>query len=778
MQIQQFAIQNNYGNILPGAYAYLYLPDTTTLASGLQDADGNALDNPLLADSNGFIQFAAPDGDYDLRVTSGGLDRTMRVQFQSAELLRHELEGSVALGKGALMVSGSVVVLNSVDELNQITPFLSGKKRHAFLRGYYPGSTLGGGLVEWVPTSSQEEDGGVVFGNSPQGRWVRPINNGVVNLEWFGLDYTGGAPMQDRINAAIAATPEGGTLRLPDIEGTLLLDVPTATEKRPAAITVNKPISVIQNSPKLVLKIKDFCEAYINWGDVVSGFDNAAYALKVTHSNVLIDGLVIDANADNHYEEDSEGWLWWEVGPENKRPPSGIVVYCPRGNNNVTGVAVKNCKVVRPLAGISAIGDLEDPSDPSFLNSDKSTDVVIDCSITGNRVYRARGNDYLFSNGVKTSTIKNNYSEDSLYHCVRYYNSVVDCHATNNDAYVNYERVEGKYNLQSKGFWRTNKVSAPEYLITRAGYKAGSAYSNSVLGLPNIKDSSIKNNKISWPSSAAGESIIDLGSISLAAFQCQGVAESFLIKSNEAYNPPVVGVFLSDPPSLANRPFSVKATGNYVFSSRRYGAFIEGFGFEFSNNTLDGCAIASGYEVVRIRGDKHRVCRNSISFDGANNNRVFNCIVLTGGPDVEVMVSNNEVSGYSGNRLTAGAGVTVHGTDGGGVLIPLKNGWKNYTTSPSIDSPLKAIIDCSGNVSIMGLIDGSAATSSEVGDLPEGYHTRENRYFMPFQSVDGTVVAPTAFSARIEKDKLSVDAVSQGPDRLWIEGGWVADHRF
>lgn len=68
------------GEVLPGATCYLYHAGTETLASGLQDAAGAALANPFQAGSDGLIQFAAPNGEYDLRVMSGGRDSRMRVQ--------------------------------------------------------------------------------------------------------------------------------------------------------------------------------------------------------------------------------------------------------------------------------------------------------------------------------------------------------------------------------------------------------------------------------------------------------------------------------------------------------------------------------------------------------------------------------------------------------------------------------------------------------------------------------------------------------------------------
>lgn len=80
MELKNFFAQDPAGNILPGATCYLYQPGTTNLVTGLQDKSGAPLANPFTAGENGLIQFAAPNGAYDLRVTSGGRDYRVRVQ--------------------------------------------------------------------------------------------------------------------------------------------------------------------------------------------------------------------------------------------------------------------------------------------------------------------------------------------------------------------------------------------------------------------------------------------------------------------------------------------------------------------------------------------------------------------------------------------------------------------------------------------------------------------------------------------------------------------------
>lgn len=84
----------------------VYLAKTTTLATGLEDKDGNALTNPFTGGGSGQVSFAAPDGNYDLKIEAPGRVTTMRVRFidsvaGSADVLRQDLsanEGARLIG--------------------------------------------------------------------------------------------------------------------------------------------------------------------------------------------------------------------------------------------------------------------------------------------------------------------------------------------------------------------------------------------------------------------------------------------------------------------------------------------------------------------------------------------------------------------------------------------------------------------------------------------------------------------------------------------------------
>lgn len=81
MQLQNFYAQDVNGNIVPGAICSMFLPGTTTLATGLQDVNGVPLANPFAANSDGLVQFAAPNGKYDLKIEAGLIVSTLPITF-------------------------------------------------------------------------------------------------------------------------------------------------------------------------------------------------------------------------------------------------------------------------------------------------------------------------------------------------------------------------------------------------------------------------------------------------------------------------------------------------------------------------------------------------------------------------------------------------------------------------------------------------------------------------------------------------------------------------
>lgn len=81
MELKNYFAQDKAGNVIPYANVALYYKATDNLAEGITDAEGNLKANPFKADINGLIQFAAPDGDYDLKVYSGVIENRISIKL-------------------------------------------------------------------------------------------------------------------------------------------------------------------------------------------------------------------------------------------------------------------------------------------------------------------------------------------------------------------------------------------------------------------------------------------------------------------------------------------------------------------------------------------------------------------------------------------------------------------------------------------------------------------------------------------------------------------------
>lgn len=101
MELKNFFAQDDQGNKLPGALCYVYRRGTESEAAGMCKANGVALINPIAADSNGLIQFAAPNGLYDVRVVSSKRDYRMPMQFSDVSDDLEAARGAVLMAQDA-----------------------------------------------------------------------------------------------------------------------------------------------------------------------------------------------------------------------------------------------------------------------------------------------------------------------------------------------------------------------------------------------------------------------------------------------------------------------------------------------------------------------------------------------------------------------------------------------------------------------------------------------------------------------------------------------------
>lgn len=121
MELKTFFAQDLQGNVVPNATVYLYQPGTTTLATGLKDANGDNLSNPFTATSSGRITLAAPDGYYDLRFIGSGRDASMRIRFTDPDTLRTSL--SAPGGASLIATAAGITVEEALARIPGVAAF-------------------------------------------------------------------------------------------------------------------------------------------------------------------------------------------------------------------------------------------------------------------------------------------------------------------------------------------------------------------------------------------------------------------------------------------------------------------------------------------------------------------------------------------------------------------------------------------------------------------------------------------------------------------------------
>ncbi|VVP01335.1 hypothetical protein PS862_02863 [Pseudomonas fluorescens] len=194
MELKNYFPQNSAGDFLPGAMGYLYLPGTTTLASGLRDAAGNALGNPITASDKGLLQFAAPNGLYDLRVIAPGRDYVLRIQCNDVT------ESMLAAQTAAANAQAAAQVAELAAGLATITAIYD-----TYAKAYADVWTLAEGVL--VRVLADETRGG-------RASWYRAVNPPGASLS---LDFKAGAYAQAQSPLAFVA---GVDLRLVAVPAT------------------------------------------------------------------------------------------------------------------------------------------------------------------------------------------------------------------------------------------------------------------------------------------------------------------------------------------------------------------------------------------------------------------------------------------------------------------------------------------------------------------------------------------------------------------------------
>lgn len=691
----------------------------------------------------------------------------------SAADLALSLLNSTDLSKGAGQVGRAIRHINSVAELVTLNGRYNGDQ--VYLAGYFSGSPgVGDGMLRWDASSTATPDNGTIFqAVAATGRWIRPLGKAVF-LEWFGIVGDGVTLEDARVRAAVAATPQGGTLFMPLREMTVLLDIPAGQSTRwQSAVNLDKPGMKVIGSHACVFKLQDFTSAYVAYSGVT-----ALTAFRASASRVEINGLQIDANADHHYELDGGGFKFWETGPLNKRPPNGISVTVDDDQPNAVGVRIKNCLIQRPLAGCYASGNLTiaagtSMDDPTFFTGVLATNCIEDVQFIGNEVRNARGNDYIFVAGVRNSHGYDNVSVDSMYHQYRIYAGAVGCTFNDNKAYMSYARIAARWNETDLGYYRTNNPASPNYLIQRCGYTIGSSSANTSANGGNIVRCEMANNMIVFASNSDTAGIADVTQATMTSFFAWTTTNGIKLVGNRSFNSPHRGLSSIISVTSANpEAHGVVISDNIVENCRREAIYALGKGAVFTRNECTNCgADGSGIPVVYAQGGP-KIYRNSIIWQrvGEVHAGIVFQAVAYGSPAQAAFVSDNVVLGYTGTRMSKDAALAVHGTDGGGVALTLLAGW---TAGPE---PARITIDCAGRVQLEGYINsagGGTDTFATLGGDLLSYIPRDTQRFPVINSTGTVTVGISSDSGNVAATRGALAAGTS----FSVTASWMSDFR-
>ncbi|KAA0019337.1 right-handed parallel beta-helix repeat-containing protein [Salinicola corii] len=115
MEVKTFFAQSADGKVIPDAEVSVHRLGEENVASNLEDANGNPLDNPFRAGPQGQIQFAAPNGRYSIEVASQDSRQRLNTQFFD--------QTAVMSASGIQTLSGALdqrlIVLDSVEALRE-----------------------------------------------------------------------------------------------------------------------------------------------------------------------------------------------------------------------------------------------------------------------------------------------------------------------------------------------------------------------------------------------------------------------------------------------------------------------------------------------------------------------------------------------------------------------------------------------------------------------------------------------------------------------------------
>ncbi|MBU70862.1 hypothetical protein [Spongiibacter sp.] len=126
MEVKNYFAFTAENKPIPFCKAYLYEAGTSNLVTGLTDKNGNPIDNPFQADKDGLVQFAGPNGVYDLRFKSSLRDYRIRVSIVDTPALLAAATSAEASKAAAEIAMGETILSRDKAQLSALQAAAAG----------------------------------------------------------------------------------------------------------------------------------------------------------------------------------------------------------------------------------------------------------------------------------------------------------------------------------------------------------------------------------------------------------------------------------------------------------------------------------------------------------------------------------------------------------------------------------------------------------------------------------------------------------------------------
>ena len=400
MELKTYFAQDASGNIMPGAAVTVYLANTLTLATGLEDENGSPLSNPFTADSSAKVAFYAPDGLYDITVVGNGRTVTIRAQFVSvdgASVLRADLAAPGGSALVGFQQSGTGAVARTAqDKLREVerTPQDYGAvatglvdDSAAIQKAINAVAANGGGTVKF-PAGAYKIDAGVTLASNVKligepGAVIKPSDlvplwafrgAGANNVKVIGLTFEGtGTAFTD------------GNQRLLQFESASSIEISgcTFTKAREGGVSINACSDVIVSNSHFIR----------NYGTGLTTRDGC--------SRVTVDSCVFHLNGDTGAATSAggRGLLFWRTANSvasncvfESNTEYGMRLYSQAGDADANrNIAISSC-VFRDNGTVSS-----GKSDLYIYNDHGGTEIV---TVTGCAFLTRDGNSGAVMSGT------------------------------------------------------------------------------------------------------------------------------------------------------------------------------------------------------------------------------------------------------------------------------------------------------------------------------------------------------------------------------------------